>query len=112
MEAHSQIWKKSNLVNHLIARNNIRFSINNRSLYSSYNRPLWLGMKTFANICIQSRFHIDKSGYNSDADWVFLTTRHVHLSRWSVVAHSDRGQAKTTLDIEWYVRLSKKSPIG
>lgn len=71
-------------------------------------------MKTFAsNLFV----HIDKSEYNifkSDADWMFInrcTTGHVHLSRWSVGAHSDRGQKNTTLDIEWYARLVRRYPL-
>lgn len=69
------------------------------------------------NVCVQSLFYIDKSGVNifiCDADWVFInlcTTGHVHLSRWSVGAHSDRGQTKTTLDIEWYARLVRRYPL-
>lgn len=75
------IGRKSNLVN------DMRFSLNNRSFYSSIQSATLVGDE---NVCVQSLFHIVKSGYNifkSGADWVFInlcTTGHVHFSRWSV----------------------------
>lgn len=93
------IGRKSKLVN------DMRFSLNNRPFYSSIQSATLVGDE---NVCVQSLFHIDKSGYNifkSDADWVFInlcTTGHVHFSRWFVGARIDRGQTKTTVDNEWY----------
>lgn len=112
MEASRQIRKngnktigrKSNLLNHLITRNDIRFPLNNRSLKFLIQSATFVGDEI---VWVQSLFHIDKFKYNifkSDADWMFInrcTTGHVHLSRCSVGAHSDRGQTKTTLNIEW-----------
>lgn len=64
------IGRKSNLVNHLIAGNDIRFSLNSRSLYSSIQSATLVGDE---NVCVQSLFHINKSGVNifiSDAGWL------------------------------------------
>lgn len=80
MEAHRQFWgkwqrdnwKKRNLINHLVVGNDIRFSLNDRSLYSSIQSATLVGDE---NDFVQSLFHIDMSGYNifkSDTDWVFI----------------------------------------
>lgn len=110
MEASRQIRKngnkiigrKSNLLNHLIAGNDIRFSLNNRSLKFLVQSATLVGDEI---VWVQSLFNIDKSEYiifKSNVDWMFInrcTNEHVHLSRWSGGAHSDRGQTKTTLII-------------
>ncbi|XP_052672813.1 uncharacterized protein LOC128155241 [Crassostrea angulata] len=98
---------KQDLVNHLVAGDDIRFSLNNGAYFTSIQSAILTGNE---NICVQALFHISKSGYNnfqSDAYWWFLnvcTSGHVHMSRWSVGAHTDRGQTKTTYDITWFAR--------
>uniref|UniRef100_A0A8W8L0K8 Uncharacterized protein n=1 Tax=Magallana gigas TaxID=29159 RepID=A0A8W8L0K8_MAGGI len=98
---------KRDLVNHLMVGDDIRFSLDNGLYFSSIQSAILTGDE---NICAQALFHISKSGYNnfqSDAYWSFLnvcTSGHVHMSRWSVGAHTDRGQTKTTYDITWYAR--------
>lgn len=98
---------KRDLVNHLVAGDDIRFSLINGTYFTSIQSAILTGNE---NICVQALFHISKSGYNnfqSDAYWWFLnvcTSGHVHMSRWSVGAHTDRGQTKTTYDITWFAR--------
>lgn len=98
---------KRDLVNHLVAGDDIRFSLNNGTYFTSIQSAILTGNE---NVCVQALFHISKSGYNnfqSDAYWWFLnvcTSGHVHMSRWSVGAHTDRGQTKTTYDITWFAR--------
>lgn len=98
---------KRDLVNHLVAGDDIRFSLINGTYFTSIQSAILTGNE---NVCVQALFHISKSGYNnfqSDAYWWFLnvcTSGHVHMSRWSVGAHTDRGQTKTTYDITWFAR--------
>ncbi|XP_052675053.1 uncharacterized protein LOC128156795 [Crassostrea angulata] len=99
--------RKRDLVNHLMAGDDIRFSLSNGLYFTSIQSAILTGDE---NICVQALFHIGKSGYNtfrSDGYWWFLnicTSGHVHVSRWYVGAHTDRGQTKLTYDITWFAR--------
>lgn len=63
------------------------------------------------NICVQALFQLSRSlsntDFESDLHWEFLivcTTGHLHVSKWSVGEHVNRGRETGRADIEWYVR--------
>ncbi|XP_061188254.1 uncharacterized protein LOC133196360 [Saccostrea echinata] len=99
--------KKRNLVDHIMTGSDIRFSLDDGSYVSSIQSASLSGDE---NVCVQALFHVSKNGpfnFQSNAYWWFLmvcTTGNTHMSRWSVGAHVDRGQTKTTYAVTWFAR--------
>ncbi|XP_062572878.1 uncharacterized protein LOC134234851 [Saccostrea cucullata] len=99
--------KKRDLVDHVLSGSDIRFSLDDGSYLSSIQSVSLSGDE---NICVQALFSVSKNGpfnFQSNAYWWFLvvcTTGHTHMSRWSVGAHVDRGQTKTTYAVTWFAR--------
>jgi hypothetical protein len=100
--------RKKDFVDHLLSGSDIRFSLGDQGTYFTSIQSASLSGNE--DVCVQALFHISKSGFNnfqSDAYWWFLlvcTTGHTHMSRWSVGAHIDRGQTKTSYPVTWFVR--------
>lgn len=101
---------KRDLVDRLVAGNDIRISLNEKTYFTSIQSAT---LTENENVCVQAIFQLSRSHTNNDFDsdiyWEFLivcTTGLVHVSKWSVGEHINRGQETESgiNDIEWYVR--------
>lgn len=100
--------RKRDLVDRLVAGDDIRISFNEQTYFTSIQSAT---LTENDNVCVQALFQLSRSLSNTDFDsdihWEFLivcTTGHLHVSKWSVGEHVNRGRETGRADIEWYVR--------
>lgn len=98
---------KRDLVDRLVAGDEIRISLNNSIFQTSIQSAT---LTENENVCVQTIFLLGRSAYDEfsgDLYWNFLiecTTGHAHVSRWYVGEHNSTGNATLVVDIVWFVR--------
>lgn len=91
-----------------IAGYEIRISLNDNKFLTSIQSAT---LTENENVCVQAIFQLSRSAvydnFDSDIHWEFLkvcTTGTVHISKWSVGEHTNKGRETSTSDVVWYVR--------
>lgn len=99
---------KRDLVDRLVAGDEIRISLNDNKNLTSIQSAF---LTENENVCVQAIFKLSRSAvydnFDSDIHWEFLkvcTTGTVHISKWSVGEHTNKGRETSTSDVVWYVR--------
>lgn len=99
---------KRDLVDRLVAGDEIRISLNDNKFLTSIQSAT---LTENENVCVQAIFQLSRSAvydnFDSDIHWEFLkvcTTGTVHISKWSVGEHTNKGRETSTSDVVWYAR--------